>query len=367
MEISTPIRLEPGTPNLAEELAAFSGRSGIYLLAFTGAPPHLSWSTNLERRLKRLLLTRADASKAGSTVLRDRVAAVNCWITGSRLETSLLLYELAKALYPQRYLQYLKLRLPWFVGLSADDAFPRLQISQKKIAVWGSLFGPFISRTAAQQYEEELLALFQTRRCTETLAPHPEHPGCIYGEMNQCLRPCQCAVTTAEYGTEAGRLEQFLQSNGKSALAALSSARDRACEETDFEQAAQIHKRLEKIKTAASLRDPVIGEIHRFNGAALTRSPNQGEFLLWPMLAGVWQDPLALDFLGEKVRTKSLDAEIRERLVAHLSHKQTEGDPLEQLALFSRWYYSSWRDGAWFPFTEPGRLNYRKLVRELSK
>jgi hypothetical protein len=36
------------------------------------------------------------------------------------------------------------------------------------------------------------------------------------------------------------------------------------------------------------------------------------------------------------------------------------------MAVFARWYYSSWRDGQWFPFLKLADLNYRKLVREIS-
>ena len=54
------------------------------------------------------------------------------------------------------------------------------------------------------------LDLFQLRRCQEDLAPSPGHPGCIYGEMGKCLRPCQEAVSREEY---AGEVEDFSMDN----------------------------------------------------------------------------------------------------------------------------------------------------------
>jgi hypothetical protein len=277
------------------------------------------------------------------------------------------MYELAKQHYPVDYLKHLRLRLPWFLTVTGRDAFPRLEITNRPSGKSSAVCGPFFSRDVAQRYEQEVLALFQLRRCTENLDPRPEHPGCIYGEMNQCLRPCQTAVSRLEYATEAERVSEFLASNGKSALITLSSARERASAELDFEQAAQIHKRLEKVAAAAACRDQVVHSLDQFNGVALTCSIDKLRFLLWPMVEGFWQSPVSLEVNQEEARAKSLDQELRESLSAALRKTRNEGVQAEQLALFSRWYYSSWRDGQWFPFRKLEDLNYRRLVREVSK
>ena len=229
------------------------------------------------------------------------------------------------------------------------------------------IFGPFSSRALAEQYEQQVLGLFQIRRCTEVLAPHVDHPGCIYGEMNQCLRPCQCVVSVQEYDSEVSRVREFLQSNGRSSLAVLSTARDRACEDLQFEEAAQLHKRIERFRSAASLRDSVIAEIHGFGGVALTASADTNELTLWPMLHGYWQEPIPLTFLADESRAKSLDTELRELLTRRMAEPRLEGRRAEDLAIFARWYYSSWRDGQWFSFAHLSELNYRQLVRGLSK
>jgi excinuclease ABC subunit C len=365
VKIPAPVTLDPAASDLAASIAALP-RAGVYALFAAAGPPYLSWSSHLSRRLSRLLLPRDSAAKGPIARLRANLTSVDCWATGSRLETSLLLYELSKLHYPAEYLTRLRLRMPWFVGLTSSDPFPRLHVVNRISRRDGPLFGPFPSRDLAQYYEQQILGLFQIRRCPDALTPHPDHPGCIYGEMNQCLRPCQCAVTAQEYGTECVRVADFLSTNGKSATAALSSARDRACEETDFEQAAQIHKRIEKIAAAAGARDAVVAEIHRFSGVALTRAAERRQFRLWPVFEGFWQEPVALDFSAEENRATSLDHELRDRLTESLAAPRTAGKRAEELAIFSRWYFSSWRDGEWFPFRTLGDLNYRRIVRQIS-
>lgn len=372
MQIPSPIRFRP-VPQEADGLIAnLKHVSGVYLLYSAGAPLHLSWSANLERRLRRLLSSLYPGSDRPAR-LGDKLDAVECWPTGSRLELQILLYHLAKTVYPQRYLQFLKLRMPWFVGLSDAGRYPRLDtvnyVDQKSTAMQG----PFAGRAAAEQYQQEVAGLFQIRRCREILAPSPDHPGCIYGEMNQCLRPCQQVVTDEEYAAETVRVEDFLKTNGRGAIALLSSARTRASDEAEFEQAALIHKRIEKLKSAASWRDAVIRDAADFSGLALTRTWTQGRLFLWPLLRGFWREPIALEFPeGGMQEGKSLDAELRERVAVcltapHAAGEHPLGDRTEELAIFARWYYSSWRDGEWFPFSASRGPDYRKLVREISR
>ncbi len=365
--IPEPIRFEANSDNLAGKITSLRKVTGIYTLTSAGAPLHLSWSTNLERRLNRLLLLSYPGRNPGNRALAGKLDSVECWPTGSRLELALFLYRLAKKIYPERYLQFLHLRLPWFLGFRARDPFPRLEVMNRSAGRAETLWGPFPSRASAQQYEQEVLSLFQIRRCTDSLLPSPEHPGCIYGEMNQCLRPCQCVVSKDEYAVEAGRVQELLRSNGRAAVASLSAARDRACEETHFEEAALIHKRVEKIKAAAALRPAVIDDLDRLSGVALTRSAIEGRFNLWPMLRGCWQEPLSLEFLAENSPRTSLDTQLRELLASRLAEPSLGGNRIEELAVFSRWYFSSWRDGEWFPFVNLSDLNYRKLVREVSR
>lgn len=315
--------------------------------------------------MNRLLLPSYTASSENLSSFTQKIASVSYWRVSSRLETSLILYELTRSSYPDSYLRRLHLRMPWFIGLTSSNAFARLEVSNKLGRA--SRFGPFRTRDAALLYEEQLLGLHQIRRCVETLKPTPDHAGCIYGEMNQCLRPCQCAVSADEYASEAARVADFLETAGKSALLPLAATRDRAAAELDFEQAAMAHKRMEKVQSAIAARDPVIAGVQKFNGIAVTRACEADSVNLWPMVAGYWQSPINLYLpVNQEQNARSLDSMLRERLQEALTSPVAEGDQLEQMALFSRWYYSSWRDGSWFPFETLQQLNYRRMVRAIS-
>jgi excinuclease ABC subunit C len=364
--IPTPLVFNPRAADFPERIAASPGGSAVYALRVAEKRVHIAWSANVSRRLHRLFVSYHNPKPGALAALRSSVESIECWPAGSRLETWLLLYYLIKAQYPDDYLKRLRLRMPWFLMLTRDP-FPRLATVNRIPRASGPIMGPFLSRDAAQRYESEVLGLFQIRRCTDTLAPHPEHPGCIYGEMNQCLRPCQCAVSTEEYASEAQRTAEFLETNGKAVLANLFTARDRASESMEFEHAAQIHKRIEKIRAVAALRDDVVTDVRDFNGVALVPTRDPKQFRLWPIFEGQWRDSLLIDFLVEQPLAKSLDQRLRELLAESLAQPHPRGNRLEELAIFSKWYFSSWRDGEWFAFRTLADLDYRRLVRELSK
>ena len=366
LTVPAPISFDPKSAGLREQIDALPAGAGIYLLHARTGTPHLARSGNLQRRMRRLFFAEQRGSDTASARLRESVAIVECWTTGSRLESSLVMHSLARQHHPDDYLFRLKLRIPWFVGLTLADPFPRLAVVNRVPKRESMLLGPFASRASAQIYEQQVAGLFQIRRCTDGLKPSPEHPGCVYGEMNQCMRPCQCAVTREEYGAETQRVNDFLATNGRAALSVLTTARDRAAEQTDFEQAAQIHKQVEKMRAASTARDEVVGNVYRMNGVALTRGVEAGEFRLWPMREGYWQDGLRLDIAQDDEQAKSLDQTLRELLSTGLRLPVKQGSRAEDLAIFARWYYSSWRDGTWFPFRTIEDLNYRKLVKEIS-
>jgi excinuclease UvrABC nuclease subunit len=362
--IPPPAFLDPKDPELPAHIADIPNRRGVYLLTPNTGIPYLGSSIYINKRLSRLLLHTTASSNSLSNI-RAGLSRVHYWLTGSRLETSLLLYWLALEHYPDTYRKRLKLKDPWVLTL-LEDEFPRLVVRNRLTAKNIAAFGPFSNREAGDRVLQGVIGLFQIRRCEEKLFPSEEHPGCIYGEMNLCPRPCQLAVSPAEYAAEVARVHDFLQFNGKRALSVLTAARDRASEETDFEEAARLHKELEKVKAIAGLRDELVTDIEALNGVALTRAAEPASVVLWPMLAGYWQTPMFLDF-SENGPARSLDHHVREQVAHRAAEPRTTGNRAEEISLLARWYYSSWRDGQWFSFRALDDLNLRKLVREISR
>jgi excinuclease ABC subunit C len=359
------IAVADALPALDATLEQVPSRPAVFLLWPKQGEPHLGKTTALRRRLLRLLRERETPSRLLN--LRDTLARVEYWLTGSKLESSVRMYQLARQHFPKTYLDVLRLRMPPYVKVILTNEFPRSQITTHLGRAPAVYFGPFRTRVSAELFESQFLDLFQMRRCQEDLVPSPAHPGCIYGEMGMCLRPCQQVVSVEEYGHEVSRVTEFLRTGGRSLVGVATSARDRFSADLDFEQAARQHKRIEKIQEVLGLRDELARDIDSLNGVAVTASVEPQAVELWFVLRGAWQMPLRITFEVVEGKPVSLDQKLREAASTLAPAAQSMRERQEYLALLARWYYSSWRDGEWFAFDSQEHLPYRKLVHAMSR
>ncbi|MCC6341931.1 MAG: hypothetical protein IT166_07025 [Bryobacterales bacterium] len=367
MILSTPpVTHEFDETQVDSAVAACPNVPAVFLVWPREGSPYLARTALLHRRLMRLLAPRGHASRL--LHLRPVARRIEYWICGSRLESSLLLYSLARRYFPQDYARILKLRQSSYVKLILSNPFPRTQVTTRLSGADSLHYGPFSSRAAAENFENGFLDFFQLRRCQEDLQPSSDHPGCVYGEMNKCLRPCQRIVSVEEYASEAGRVAGFLRSDGVTLLDSLRAARDRWSEELQFEEAARMHKRIEKAAAILQLRGELATDIQRLCGVAVTPAADGDAVGLWFLLDGSWRHGHSLSLRVEEGRPIPLDRRLKELASALPAVPRAPlRERQDHLSLLAAWFYSSWRDGEWVPFSEPAAIPYRKLVNAIHR
>jgi excinuclease UvrABC nuclease subunit len=337
----------------------------VFLVAAEEGAPYLGRTSMLGRRLRRLLGLRPQPSRLLN--LRDVAMRVEAWLTASWLENALISLELAKRHFPDDYARVLRLPRPPYIKLLLSNRFPRTQVTTR-LGGRSRYFGPFRNRAGAEEFEKSLLDLFQVRRCQEDLIPSPDHPGCIYGEMQMCLRPCQQAVSDEEYASEVIRLEDFLATAGESLAKPARAARDRLSDEMRFEEAAREHARLERIGQVQKLSGELARSVEDLHGVAVTPGHQKPGVRLWFLTAGVWRAPhdfsLAPDASGKPV---SFDARLREIASTLGSASSPAALRQEHVAVLVRWFFSNSRDGEWLPMDAPDAPPYRKLVNAIHR
>jgi excinuclease ABC subunit C len=359
MQVPDPIVIERDAFDAtAEEVP---NADAVFVVWAGDRSAYLAKTSMLKRRLMRIF--KATDSPRRSLNLREVATRVEYWPTGSRFESLLVHYALARRYFPDDYLRLIKLRMPAYVKLILANEFPRTQVSSRLSASRAIHYGPFQSRAAAELFEDQFLDLFQIRRCQENLEPSPQHPGCIYGEMNRCLRPCQQVVSREEYQSEAARVEEFLTGNGAALISVASAARDRLSAEMDFEEAARQHKRLERIQSVLGLRGDLACDIDRLYGIAITPCLAVDSVLLWFVCQGAWQAPVRFPLTS----LVSLDHRLRELVASIQPVTPPLAEKQEHLALLARWHYATWSDGEWIGFQALDQVPYKKLVRAISR
>jgi excinuclease ABC subunit C len=369
------VRVEFSPDYDTELFAAAPARAAVFVLrGDAGSDPYIGKTANLRRRLQRLL---GAADEQGRKLnLRDRVHAVEWTATGSDFEASLLLYKTTRHEFPKTYGERLRLRYAPLVKLILDNPYPRAtvtsRISGRKSQ--SQYFGPFPTRVAAEKFANDSLDFFRMRRCTDDLHPDPAFPGCIYSEMKMCLAPCFKGCTDEEYAAEAERVQQYFASGGHSLVREIERLRDEASANLDFEGAATLHIRLEKVKSARAQLPEIVRRLDELNGVLIQPSAEADSVALFKIAAGRIADPVRLDLASKaeaahmQAKPQSMEARIAEALAAVEAPKmQSALEWMEHLALLKRWYYRTVKTGELFLADSKGELPMRRVVRGVSR
>ena len=331
------------------------------------AEPYLIRTQNLQRRLQRLLGAADPTSKRLN--LRNFARGIQYRLTGSRFEQNLTYYQQARKFFPKRYHNLMRLRPPAVLKVNLRNAYPRcymtrkIQLDQDGAPTSGSYYGPFPSRRAAEAFAESVLDFFKVRRCQIKIRRDPSFPGCIYSEMKMCLAPCFAGCTKEEYDVEVNRLVQFLETSGGSLSASFEDDREKASEELDFERAAALHKKLEKLDEVLRGRPEIARRIQDLHAVILQRAAEEQTIGVYAVHGGRLAEPFFLRFAEIASQPRSAEQIFRDYL--ETSATTQNGDLSEDLSLVSRWFYSKPREGEIF-FREKD-WPYRRILRACSR
>jgi excinuclease UvrABC nuclease subunit len=354
----------------ADAFAAVPASAAVFLLrGAEQSEPYVTKTANLRRRLQRLLSVPEERTKRLN--LRNRVRWIEYTQTGSDFESGFLLYKVLRLTFPKTYAARLRLRFAPLVKLHLENEYPRASITTRLGRLHGKslYYGPFPSRTAAERFANDSLDFFKMRRCVDDLHPDPAFPGCIYSEMKMCLAPCFKGCSDEDYTEEVNRVQAYLDSSGRSLERALSHQRDDASNNLDFENAAALHARIEKLQPVLAQLPEVVQRIDRLAGVIVQRSSEENCMALFRIDRGCIAGP-ALFSISPPEHTKSQSMESRVQLaldaIAH-PPAATALENMEHLAILRRWYYRGTRAGEIFLADEKNSLPMRRIVRGISR
>jgi hypothetical protein len=349
--------------------------------------------------------------------LREFARRVDWQIVGSAFEAQWLNYLLNKQHYPRQYRFRLRLKAPALLKLNSRNRFPRCYPTRRMVNDGSYYYGPFPSQAAAERFAAEFLDFFKIRRCVEDLDPDPSHPGCIYSQMKMCLAPCFAGCTDKEYETEVGRVVEFLDGQGQSLLRSLAEERARMSEGLEFEQAAKLHAKIEKVNQVLRQKSELARNLRELHALVMQKGAEEKSVVFFRVWRGELRGPVTLS-LDENVPSPvPLDQQLHSLLDSlagdtpyanpakppslppsaphagsptpnqkeqnqqsllppsttrnhwrtHRNEAISAVPPWEHLSLLARWFYSSFREGELVMLNADQTIPHSRLIRTCRK
>ncbi|MFZ0865405.1 MAG: hypothetical protein WAU76_09580 [Candidatus Sulfotelmatobacter sp.] len=364
-------RLEFAPERDAEIFSAIPAAPAVFLLRGKDAPadPYVSKTANLRRRLQRLLGPVEERSKKLN--LRDRVRSIEYARAGSDFESGFLLYRVLREAFPKTYAHRIRFRFATLVKLHLENEYPRASITTRlgRLASRNLYYGPFQSRTAAEKFMNDSLDFFKMRRCVDDLNPDPKFPGCIYSEMKMCLAPCFKGCTDEQYSAEVNRVQAYFDSGGESLTREFSAQRDAASASLQFEEAAAIHVRLEKLKPVLSQFPEIVRRLDRVSALIVQPSHANDSVTFFRVDGGAVSGPVSFPIQAvEHTKSQSMESRVQAVLDSFQPAKvRPVLETMEHLALVKRWFYRGHRVGEIFLADDKGIFPMRRIVRGIGR
>ncbi len=134
-----------------------------------------------------------------------------------------------------------------YIYFSLDHEYPGVYSKRTKKGVDKKYFGPFVSSEAVKKSIKEIQKIFKVRNCSDNTFANRTRP-CIEFQMKRCSAPCVQKINKVDYLEDISSAKFFLTSSDTKTVQRLMGDIEKAVSKLEFEKAAEIRDRLNRLK-----------------------------------------------------------------------------------------------------------------------
>ena len=134
-----------------------------------------------------------------------------------------------------------------YIYFSLDHEYPGVYSKRTKKGVDKKYFGPFVSSEAVKKSIKEIQKIFKVRNCSDNTFANRTRP-CIEFQMKRCSAPCVQKINKVDYFEDISSAKSFLTSSDTKTVQRLMKDIEKAVSKLEFEKAAEIRDRLNRLK-----------------------------------------------------------------------------------------------------------------------
>ena len=245
-------------------------RSGVFrIFDVRGKLMILEKTHNLWQRIERFYFPEDGDSR---TLDLGRITGrIEFCRTDSPMETLFLLYDERRRWFPETYRQMRTFPLFHLMKINRRQRFPRIYLT-RQIKDGVDYFGPFNSRSQLERLKTTLERAFEIRPCQYNIREDEPYPDCLYFQMRTCSRPCNSDIDRQGYLEDIDRAIAFIQGDDEKIASPLVERMKKLAEETRFEEAERIRRRLDRLERARRDHRETYFDVREFNFVAVMDS-----------------------------------------------------------------------------------------------
>jgi len=217
---------------------------GIYKFFQNNEIIYIGKAKNLKKRVATYFNKSSKDRKTSQ--IKNLTNKIETFTTKNEVEALLLEQNLIKENKPKFNILLRDDKTYPYIYFSLDHKYPGIYLKRTKSAVNKKYFGPFISSDAVKKSIKEIQKIFNIRNCSDNTFSNRTRP-CIEFQMKRCSAPCVQKINKFDYSEDITNAKSFLSSSNKNTISKLTSDINRAVIKLEFEKAAEIRDRLNRL------------------------------------------------------------------------------------------------------------------------
>ncbi len=356
---------------LENKLQSLPTKPGVYLYKDkNGKIIYVGKAKNLRNRVRSYFREKLDSPKTAA--LAKKIADMEIIVTDNEIEALVLENNLIKK-YKPRYNVNLKDDKSYPYIRVTNEPYPRIFSTRDVVRDGSKYFGPFTDVKAMKNSLRLINKIFRIRSCNYYIDRETIEKGkiklCLDYHIKKCDGVCEGLISEEDYGKMVRQAEQVLKGKTDELIAELQKEMRKAAEELNFEYAADLRDKIERLKVYGAKQKVVATDFEDRDIFAVAREDKDAAFVVFNIRGGKLtakherKMSISLDESAEKILSEAIKFYYNE-FVEYPREIILETEP-EDAEMLQKWLTE--KRGSKVKFTVPKIKSEKKSLLNMCK
>jgi hypothetical protein len=229
-----------------DELKGLPSSAGFVLFADNqNRPIAFLTAANIKRTAKTKLAEKIESNKRAD--LKNITAKIYYTICPCKFRLAVKYFDAVRMVFGQNYKEHIKLVLPWFIKIDLSEKIPSFSITKKPtFKTKEEILGPFPGQRAATAFLKTIEDAFKLCKRSDLVNNYKAAQSCPYLQMDACVGVCGGKISSEDYRS---LLKEAFEAGiqPEEAIGKIEIEMQTAAKELNFEKAAGLKKKIEKL------------------------------------------------------------------------------------------------------------------------